>query len=607
MQMRTTPLIVILAKESLPLPLQIHHANSSLMSATNESAASATEGPSLVAEVQSTDVASPHSHASSLPPPSRGLVPYVLLNMVTGVTFPLFEGRNVIGRSPSPIHDVFFINLESPRSAISRVHAEIVVAPNGDVWVADAKSTNGTHIAVREGAGIALEVDRSYYCVSGTRMLFGDVELTLVIDDTLMGESQLGVALGLIAAQGDMMDAAMVPSYFARISSPSPGPHASSLPLVPRTLSDLPVGFVTRARSHSTSRRSSSQPRSRTSKVEDESEVEKIPVKVNFPFAGSADRMAAQLLNAGSSGASVGGPLPPSVPAASVVGGANATVIGAPTSSEERSGEQQRTSTGSNRSLIPYLQDVDDDDEKVPIAKAPAPAAARQQEPSAPPAGRQKKPAAAPKATVRGKQKQSRDGDEGEEAEAPPKKDSRVEPSVAPVTVCLSGFDSKEKDVLTKLVKSRKGAVIDNMADKNVDVLVVREPPTRTPKFLISMGRGRPIVTSRFLEDAAPLSRAFEYLPDLLHNGVRYTGKKMQQVLQNVQSSTDAAIKAEGVLRGRSFFISETVGAAKQVLVDVIKGCGGQISRKKNDDDVDLVTDADEVYRKLLTGEYTRK
>jgi hypothetical protein len=587
------------------------------MASTNErSDAAAGEGTSLTTAAQSTDMTSP-SHGSLAPtlqPPSRSLVPYVLLNMVTGVTFPLFEGRNLIGRSLSPIHDVFFVNLESPRSAISRIHAEIIVAPNGDVWVSDANSTNGTHIAVRGGPGIALGAEKYYYCVGGTRMLFGDVELTLVIDDTLIGESQLGAALGLPqgGADGSAPPSNVMSSYFARILSQSPGGVASSLPPIPRTLSDLPAGFVTRARSRSMSRRSSSQPRSRTSKGEEESEIEQPPVKVNFPFAGSADRMVAQLLNAGSSIASAGDHVPPSLPAENVASrDDNAAVVGIHPSSEGRlSGDPQRSSAGSNRSLIPYLDDED-------VRALPPPVVEGRVAKASATGRREASPAAAPakpSTTVARERKQGR-ANCVEEPEVPAKKGARTEkaapPSIhapaAPVTVCLSGFDSKEKDVLTRLVKSRKGSVVDSMSAKNVDVLVVREPPTRTPKFLISMGRGRPIVTSRFLEDAAPLSRAYEYLPDLLHNGVRYTGKKMQQVLQNIHTSSDAAIKAEGVLSGRSFFVSDTVGAAKQVLVEVIKGCGGQISRKKNDDDVDLVTDADEVYRKLLTGEYTRK
>lgn len=457
-------------------------------------------------------------------------MPYMLLNSETGATFALFEGRNLIGRSPSVVDDVFFINLESPRFAISRVHAEIVVAPNGDVWISDAASTNGTQMAVRDGCAIALAAKRSYYCVSGTMFLFGDVKLVLVIDSIALSPQQS--------------------------SGPSPlhGPFPNRPPS-PRTLSDIPVCFVTRA--WSTSRRSDA--------LEGDSyfaQPESSPVLINGAQPSSS-----------------------------------ATMIGAPTASREH----QRTSPESSHLSIAHRQ-VFENAHESEGSELPQPHSKHMK------CGADADDDIA-QATVACSRKHSRnDGDD--EAFSLPRKANRSEngtltcisATVAPMTVCFSGFGSNEKRAFTILVKSRKGRVVDNMSDENVDVLVVCDPPTRTPKFLIAMGRGCPIVTPSFLEDAAPISRAFEYIPDLVHDGKRYTSKRMRQVLQRTRSNDTA--KARGVLFGRCFFISDSVGVSKNALVHVITSCGGRVTDWKNDQDADLVTDGDEVYRKLLIGEY---
>ena len=80
--------------------------------------------------------------------------PYSLVSPVTGFTAPLFQGRNVVGRCAAAVDVVSFINLDSPRSAISRMHAVLIIAPNNDAWVYDARSTNGTQIAVNSGLGV---------------------------------------------------------------------------------------------------------------------------------------------------------------------------------------------------------------------------------------------------------------------------------------------------------------------------------------------------------------------------------------------------------------------------------------------------------------------
>lgn len=92
----------------------------------------------------------------------------------------LKPGKNVIGRSSVPVDGVSFVSIDSPLAAISRMQAFIDIAPNGDVWLSDCNSTNGTYLAVRDGDGLRLEANRYYQLSEGSRIVFGDVECTFV-------------------------------------------------------------------------------------------------------------------------------------------------------------------------------------------------------------------------------------------------------------------------------------------------------------------------------------------------------------------------------------------------------------------------------------------
>ncbi|KAK7197109.1 FHA domain/BRCA1 C Terminus (BRCT) domain/twin BRCT domain containing protein [Novymonas esmeraldas] len=94
-------------------------------------------------------------------------------------THPLQVGKNVVGRSSVPVEGVSFINLESPQAAISRMQAFLDIGANGDAWISDCNSTNGTLLSIRPGPGIRLEANRYYQLSPGCRIVFGDVECTL--------------------------------------------------------------------------------------------------------------------------------------------------------------------------------------------------------------------------------------------------------------------------------------------------------------------------------------------------------------------------------------------------------------------------------------------
>ncbi|ESL06127.1 hypothetical protein TRSC58_06204 [Trypanosoma rangeli SC58] len=106
---------------------------------------------------------------------------YFLLDAASGKRELLRPGKNVIGRSApvSAVEGVSFVSVESPFATISRVQAVIEVAGNGDVWVTDCNSTNGTFLAVNAGHGIRLEPQRFYQLKPGNRVILGDVEMRL--------------------------------------------------------------------------------------------------------------------------------------------------------------------------------------------------------------------------------------------------------------------------------------------------------------------------------------------------------------------------------------------------------------------------------------------
>ncbi|KAG5468475.1 hypothetical protein LSCM1_02455 [Leishmania martiniquensis] len=92
--------------------------------------------------------------------------------------YPLQLGKNVVGRSSVPVEGVSFINLESPLAAVSRMQAFLDIGANGDAWISDCNSTNGTFLSIRPGPGIRLEANRYYQLSPGCRIVFGDVTCT---------------------------------------------------------------------------------------------------------------------------------------------------------------------------------------------------------------------------------------------------------------------------------------------------------------------------------------------------------------------------------------------------------------------------------------------
>lgn len=93
-----------------------------------------------------------------------------------GQTNYLLPGKNVIGRGTVELQGVSFVEISSPNSSVSRVQANIEICPNGDAWICDCNSTNGTFLSINDGPGVCLEQKHYYQLKDGCHVIFGDVE-----------------------------------------------------------------------------------------------------------------------------------------------------------------------------------------------------------------------------------------------------------------------------------------------------------------------------------------------------------------------------------------------------------------------------------------------
>ena len=171
------------------------------------------------------------ANASSLPPPpsqASAVLSYLVPADDPSARVRLVEGKHVIGRSAVPLEDRWFVNLESPRSAVSRNHAAVVVCRNGDAWVEDNSSTNGTFLAIRDGDGVKLEPMHYYQLGSRAQVIVGDVEMVFTQEPG--------------GGAGASQMPARTPSRSAGPAGGGDSQSRSVLPLVPAAPDSLPAG-----------------------------------------------------------------------------------------------------------------------------------------------------------------------------------------------------------------------------------------------------------------------------------------------------------------------------------------------------------------------------
>ncbi|KAG5494156.1 hypothetical protein JKF63_01991 [Porcisia hertigi] len=392
-----------------------------------------------------------------------------------GRSYPLQTGKNVIGRSSVPVEGVSFINLESPLAAISRMQAILDVGPNGDAWVTDCNSTNGTFISIRPGPGTRLEANRYYQLSPGCRLLFGDVECTF---ETL---------------------------------------HEAS----PR-LEHLA--------------RSLDSPSRPTSKLD--------------TLGAVKDRTD--------------------------------------TSAKGNAVKYSSKHTTAHRSDVPYLDESRSLSLEPVASGEPRPngKTTRHEEAAMPPTSLPLK---------RSKVESAASSSGPKSKSAPTANTKNTASALAPrPLVCLSGMESDERAAVTKRVREVKGRVVDDVTKANI--LIVATPPVRTPKFIIAVALGLPVVSVEYLRDKkTELDDPREHIVSLKTDKHTYTAATLKKVIYRSDTSP--------LLQGVTFNIAALSPKTKSVAATIIVSSGGKVVRAKKGDGISL-TDAhlDSLYDSILRG-----
>ncbi|CAJ1023079.1 FHA domain/BRCA1 C Terminus (BRCT) domain containing protein, putative [Leishmania lindenbergi] len=390
--------------------------------------------------------------------------------------YPLQLGKNVVGRSSVPVEGVSFINLESPLAAISRMQAFLDIGANGDAWLSDCNSTNGTFLSVRPGPGIRLEANRYYQLSPGCRIVFGDVECTF---ETLSG-------------------APPTPEHRARpLTSPStPTRKTESLGVV-EALTDsatktTPVRYPLK---HTDAHRS------------------------NIPYLDESGSLSLK-----------------------------------PAAWDETTGMTKQA----------------------PRRERPAPTAPAQ------PLKRSKVESVAASSSPKLKTTPSAKSTAAGLARA------------AQPHVCLTGMDSDERAAIAKRVRELKGRVVEDITKANL--LVVATPPVRTPKLIIAVARGIPVVSVEYIcNGRTELDDARHHIVDLKTDQHTYTAAALKKVIYRKDACP--------LLRGVSFNIAALSSKTKSVAAEIITFSGGEVVRAKKGGDF-VLTDAllDRLYDSILRG-----
>ncbi|KEG15458.1 hypothetical protein DQ04_00071260 [Trypanosoma grayi] len=416
---------------------------------------------------------------------------YALIDAVRGKTEPLRVGKNLIGRSCAHrVDGASFIGLESPNGAVSRLQAIVELAENGDAWISDCNSTNGTFVAVKEGLGIRLQPERFYQLKPGTRVTFGDAEM--VFDDNCV-----------------LSDACT---------------RRSGVPA--QTPCSLSTSFAT------------------------------------LPGGACGERVG------GGDGLRLSAALAPSVDVAATEGlsaevEAHANTTAACDSHEGASG----MSTSGRNESTPYLDEVRKNNRK-------------------------KRSRSICDATPHGCINSSTTASIVSPSPHPP-------PAAAAASVqrlrrvCYSGMDAEAKGRAQKVARRNGWCTTDSVLD--ADVLIVASPAARTPKFLVAVGRGIPVVTEAFLEDG-DVTRLEKYVPSLSHGPNAYSAEDLRKVVHRSCKTP--------LLQGMSFQLGALPPKARSVAREVITGCGGDTSRRQPQDTVHLTEESlDKLYDAVLRGE----
>jgi hypothetical protein len=402
--------------------------------------------------------------------------------------YPLQVGKNVVGRSSVPVEGVSFINLESPLAAISRMQAFVDVAANGDAWISDCNSTNGTFLSIRPGPGIRLEANRYYQLTPGCRIVFGDVECTF---EMLGGTPHTPV---------------------------QPTASLSSSSSATRLLRKTERLSATGAAGNNAGTAQQSKQRMPLKECGDSNGEH----RGNIPYLDESGSPSQDQQSSG--------------PGASPAEGRRSSITG------------RGSKRGSPASST---------------TPAPAKKAKKEAVPSTP--RTRSTTAKSPTPVANNK-------------------------AAGPPVVCLTGMDSDEKTAIAKRVRQLKGRVVDDITKANL--LVVAAPPVRTPKLIIAVARGIPVVSANYIcNDQAELEDARRHIVGLKTDQHTYTAAALEKVIFRKER--------QPLLQGVRINISALSTKTKAIATEIITGSGGMVLRAKTagvlnvtDEQLDILYDS---------------
>lgn len=436
-------------------------------------------------------------------------------------------GKNIIGRGNVELKGVSYVEISSPNCSVSRVQANIEICPNGDAWISDCNSTNGTFLAVHhegnssmadehatEGLGICLKEKYYYQLSDGCRITFGDVgrvfKRLLMPDDKDHHCSERNDSSELQAAvhspterekEGASENVAMKDTTRIGDAVPLRGP---SSPVISRS-----VGSGSGYSSHSTEK--TTGPRLSTHS------------EIHLPYLAKEGTTSADF----SSSLDSSGP----VTASSVL--KNESTHPMPVGRKRLSEPQEISQKGVNQ--------------RSSAASFVAPNAKKLRL---------------------------------EEARQEGKKSTFL------MSACVSGMDASEREEAKKVVQ-KFGKVVEDITKANV--LIVRLPAVRTPKFIIAVGRGVPVVGIDFLKHIASeedrtkrqalcsRENLLHHMASLSHGKTEYSSALLQASVIQRQSEMDGSVGCSPILEGHTFSLQDLPTKIKDVAREVITGCGGKV------------------------------
>nr|CCD12884.1 unnamed protein product [Trypanosoma congolense IL3000] len=398
------------------------------------------------------------------------MVRYVLVDEMKNTTIPLEVGKNLVRRHTTQVKkDASVVLLDPAYRNVSRTHAVIDVWENGDVWLQDCKSTNGTYFCGQTGNAERLQPGHCYQLKPRNYVIFADVRL------------RFDVEVAPVCKSHDTNN--KTATWEGCPPEPVPPTPQSAQP--------------------DSTRNTSSDNHCATNWANPFSPVSTVyNLSASLPTSRNTDQCNIVLMRQGS----------PSTWAPSLI----LSVASAPLTAD--------ITPRMKRCRENHGNDLLRSDTK----------------------GNEVPPTTAVEEGVETRRQRRR-----------------------AFHVCFSGIMPQKVCIASSEVVSRGWKVVDDI--RRANLLVVGIPATRTPKFLIAVGRGIPIVTEAFLYCGGE-SCFRSFVPTLTHNGHTFEAHELHEVI--LKNKTKPALK------GMTYSLGLLPIDARATAEMILTFCGARITSK---------------------------